>query len=105
MMKKNTDDIGKELLTVLPADRIKTRYIDLVTFGSDAGFYYLLPRAVVHPVSEDEIAGLFDFSHRRRIPLVFRAGAPVFPGNRSRMGYSWRSAGTGTGYRSSMGAG
>ena len=48
MMKKKKDDIGKELMAILPADRIKTRYIDLVTYGSDAGFYYLLPRAVVH---------------------------------------------------------
>ncbi|HEV9037806.1 MAG TPA: FAD-binding and (Fe-S)-binding domain-containing protein [Puia sp.] len=79
-MKKNKDDIGKALSAILPADRIKTRYIDLVTYGSDAGFYYLLPRAVVQPVSEGEIVALFEFSHRLRIPLVFRAGGTSLSG-------------------------
>ncbi|HTR28491.1 MAG TPA: FAD-binding and (Fe-S)-binding domain-containing protein [Puia sp.] len=73
-------DIGKQLMTLLPADRIRTRYIDRVTFGSDAGFYYLLPKAVVHPVSEAEIVALFAFSHRHGIPLVFRAGGTSLSG-------------------------
>src|ERR1700722_7365436 len=67
-------DIGKELQGLLPADRIKTRYIDRVTYGSDAGFYYLVPKAVVHPVSEEEIKALFGFSRQHGIPLVFRGG-------------------------------
>ena len=73
-------DIGNELRALLPADRIRTRYIDLVTFGSDAGFYYLLPKAVVHPVSETEIAALFAFSRQHQIPLVFRAGGTSLSG-------------------------
>jgi hypothetical protein len=36
-------DIGKELGNLSPADRIKTRYIDRVSFESDAGFYCLDP--------------------------------------------------------------
>ena len=73
-------DIAKELQVILPADRIRTRYIDRVTFGSDAGFYYLLPKAVVHPVSEAEIVALFGFSQRHGIPLVFRAGGTSLSG-------------------------
>jgi D-lactate dehydrogenase len=73
-------DIGKELLDLLPPDRIKTRYIDRVTYGSDAGFYYLLPEAVVQPISEEEIRALFDFSHRHGIPLVFRGGGTSLSG-------------------------
>src|ERR1700691_3236497 len=65
-------DIGKVLQELLPVDRIRTRYIDRVTYGSDAGFYFLLPKAVVQPVSEEEIGTLFGFSHRHGIPLVFR---------------------------------
>jgi D-lactate dehydrogenase len=74
------EDIGKELLTILPADRIKTRYIDRVTYGSDAGFYYLLPAAVVNPVSEKEIISLFRFSHLHKVPLVFRTGGTSLSG-------------------------
>jgi D-lactate dehydrogenase len=73
-------DLGKELQELLPADRVKTRYIDRVTFGSDAGFYYLLPRAVVQPVSEEEIISLFRFSHQHAIPLVFRCGGTSLSG-------------------------
>lgn len=76
----NHDNIGKQLLDILPADRIKTSYIDRVTYGSDAGFYYLLPRAVVRPVSEAEVIALFGLSHRQRVPLVFRGGGTSLSG-------------------------
>jgi D-lactate dehydrogenase len=71
----------KELLeSILPASRIRTRYIDLVSFASDAGFYYLLPRAVVQPISETEIVSLFGFSSKENIPLVFRTGGTSLSG-------------------------
>jgi D-lactate dehydrogenase len=73
-------DIGKALQELLPAERIRSRYIDRVSFGSDAGFYFLLPKAVVQPVSEEEIAALFGFSHRHNIPLVFRGGGTSLSG-------------------------
>ncbi len=73
-------DIGKELEGLLPAERIKTRYIDRVTYGSDAGFYYLLPKAIVHPISEEEIVALFGFSRQHSIPLVFRGGGTSLSG-------------------------
>ncbi|MGC1242915.1 MAG: FAD-binding and (Fe-S)-binding domain-containing protein [Chryseosolibacter sp.] len=65
---------------ILPASRVRTRYIDLVSFASDAGFYYLLPKAVVQPVSEDEIISLFQFSVRHNVPIVFRAGGTSLSG-------------------------
>ncbi|HLL43842.1 MAG TPA: FAD-binding and (Fe-S)-binding domain-containing protein, partial [Segetibacter sp.] len=54
--------------------------IDLVSFASDAGFYHLLPKAVVHPVNEAEIISLFQFSHSHKIPLVFRTGGTSLSG-------------------------
>ncbi|HVU59098.1 MAG TPA: FAD-binding and (Fe-S)-binding domain-containing protein [Puia sp.] len=74
------DNIGELLSGILPIERIKTRYIDRVTYGSDAGFYYLLPRAVVNPVTEEEVVRLFAFSHQHKIPLVFRAGGTSLSG-------------------------
>jgi len=73
-------NIEKELQTILPAERIRTRYIDLVSFGADAGFYFLLPKAVVNPVSEEEVVRLFEFSHRHNIPMVFRTGGTSLSG-------------------------
>ena len=72
--------ITDELKKILPEDRIKTRQIDLVSYAADAGFYYLLPKAVVRPVNETEVAGLFKFSQAAGIPLVFRTGGTSLSG-------------------------
>ncbi|CAN5219728.1 FAD-binding and (Fe-S)-binding domain-containing protein [soil metagenome] len=68
------------LKKILPENRIRSRYIDLVSFASDAGFYHLLPKAVVQPVNEAEIILLFQFSQQRKIPLVFRTGGTSLSG-------------------------
>lgn len=70
------DDLRK----ILPPDRVKTRYIDLVAYASDAGFYHLVPKAVVQPVDEDEVRALFRLSHAHRVPLVFRTGGTSLSG-------------------------
>ncbi len=73
-------EIGKLLEGILPAARIKVRLIDLVAYASDAGFYYLRPKAVVQPVAESEIIALFSFSHQHKIPLTFRTGGTSLSG-------------------------
>ncbi len=70
----------KELSSIIPENRIRDRYIDLVSFASDAGFYYLIPKAVVQPNSEEEIISLFKFSHTHNLPLVFRTGGTSLSG-------------------------
>ncbi len=68
------------LKKIIPENRIRSRYIDLVSFASDAGFYYLVPKAVVQPLNEAEIISLFLFSKQHRIPLVFRTGGTSLSG-------------------------
>ena len=68
------------LKKIIPENRIKARYIDLVSFAADAGFYHLLPKAVVQPVTEEEIILLFQFSQQHSIPLVFRTGGTSLSG-------------------------
>lgn len=68
------------LKKILPENRLRARYIDVVSFASDAGFYYLLPKAVVQPINEAEIISLFKFSHKYKIPLVFRTGGTSLSG-------------------------
>jgi D-lactate dehydrogenase len=72
--------IGADLRKIITGNRIRDRYIDLVSFAADAGFYYLLPKAVVQPVSEEEIIALFQVSHQHQIPLVFRTGGTSLSG-------------------------
>jgi D-lactate dehydrogenase len=73
-------NIENELKKFLPASRIRARYIDVVSFASDAGFYHLVPKAVVHVVNEQEVILLFQFSHLHNIPLVFRTGGTSLSG-------------------------
>lgn len=71
---------GEGLKQILPEARIKTRLIDRVAYAADAGFYHLVPQAIVQPVSEEEIAALFRFSHTHTIPMVFRTGGTSLSG-------------------------
>ncbi len=73
-------NLPEQLLQLLPAERVKTRLIDRVSYASDAGFYYLLPQAVVQPVNEAEILSLFTLSHQTKTPLVFRTGGSSLSG-------------------------
>ncbi len=73
-------EIEKLLGNVLPKARIRARLIDIVSYASDAGFYYLRPKAVVQPVSEEEVKGLFALSHKHNIPLTFRTAGTSLSG-------------------------
>ena len=72
--------LKEQLEKILAPGRVRTRYIDLVSFASDAGFYYLLPKAVVQPINEVEIISLFKFSLTEKLPLVFRTGGTSLSG-------------------------
>lgn len=76
----SSNSLIEELEKILPAERIRTRYIDLVSFASDAGFYYLLPKAVVQPVSEEEVSALFRLGKDLNVPVVFRTGGTSLSG-------------------------
>ncbi|MFN8430160.1 MAG: FAD-binding and (Fe-S)-binding domain-containing protein [Spirosomataceae bacterium] len=73
-------EISENLKKIIEPERVRDSYIDRVSFASDAGFYYLVPEAVVHPNSEKEIQELFNFSQNHKIPLVFRAGGTSLSG-------------------------
>lgn len=68
------------LKKIIPEERIRSRYIDLVSFASDAGFYYLVPKAVVQPISEEEIRNLLKFAQENNVPIVFRTGGTSLSG-------------------------
>ncbi|MEC5143254.1 FAD-binding and (Fe-S)-binding domain-containing protein [Chitinophaga sp. 212800010-3] len=72
--------IPQILEEIFPKERIRSRLIDLVSYASDAGFYHLVPKAVVQPVTEEEIVRLFKFSHTHQVPMVFRTGGTSLSG-------------------------
>lgn len=91
-------DIRNELAAILDPKRILTRPIDLIAFASDASFYRLLPKAVVLARGIEEIQALFRFSHKRRIPITFRAagtslsGQAITDGILVEVARNWRNA-------------
>ncbi len=74
------DRIEKELHKILPEKRVKARLIDRYAFASDASHFYLLPKAVVQPNNIEEIKKIFEFSHRQKIHVTFRAGGTSLSG-------------------------
>src|ERR1035437_6480689 len=77
---QSENGVANLLESILPKSRIKSRLIDIVAYASDAGFYYLRPKAIVQPVSEKEIEALFNFSHRHKVPLTFRTAGTSLSG-------------------------
>ncbi len=65
---------------VTDPDRVQTRPIDLVAWASDASFYHLLPRAVVHPLDVDEVRGVIGVGRELGVPVTFRAAGTSLSG-------------------------
>ncbi|MCU0405145.1 MAG: FAD-dependent oxidoreductase [Chitinophagaceae bacterium] len=56
------------------------KLIDRIAYAGDAGFYQLIPQAVVMPQNEEEIRQLFFLSAEIKCPLVFRAAGTSLSG-------------------------
>lgn len=74
------EHLEKQLHTIFPKERIKARLIDRYAYASDASHFYLVPKAVVQPISIEEIQKLFKFSQREKINITFRAGGTSLSG-------------------------
>ncbi|MDX2195926.1 MAG: FAD-binding and (Fe-S)-binding domain-containing protein [Cytophagales bacterium] len=73
-------DVVRLLQKHIDKSKIKSRLIDRLSYASDAGFYQLVPQAVILPDSEDDIKKLFDFCNIHHIPLTFRTGGTSLSG-------------------------
>src|SRR5271166_1965814 len=76
----SSEQIKASLSSVISADRILIRPIDLIAFASDASFYRLIPKAVIQANSEREIQNLFAFSRHIGVPMTFRAAGSSLSG-------------------------
>lgn len=70
----------KELSDHFPPERLKTRPIDLHAYSSDAGFYLLVPRVVVLPVSTKEVSILFRLAEKYHTAITFRTAGTSLSG-------------------------
>ena len=74
------DGLEKQLLKIIPKERVKARLIDRYAYASDASHFYLIPKAIVQPTSIEEIQKIFKFSQQEKINITFRAGGTSLSG-------------------------
>lgn len=72
--------LKEKLTAILPSEEILDRPIDVIARAADAGFYRLIPKAVVRPRNVEDVRALFGFSRRERIPMTFRTAGTSLSG-------------------------
>lgn len=69
-----------ELKSRFPQSRLKHKLIELHAYSSDAGFYQLIPKAIVFPVNTEEVQWLFTVAKKYKTSLTFRTGGTSLSG-------------------------
>ena len=72
-MDQNHADFLKNIRTFIPKDRIYTDELRCLSWGTDAGFYRLIPQIVVRSDNEEEVSRLLKEASRLNVPVTFRA--------------------------------
>lgn len=70
----------EEVKTGIPAERIYTDEMRRLAWGTDAGFYRLIPQLVIRSASEEEVSHIFTTATKHNIPITFRAGGTSLSG-------------------------
>lgn len=82
-MKETEDkytEFYRNIRQFIPEERIKKDRLNRLAWGTDAGFYRLVPRIVVFPENPDEVSRLLQLANRRQIPVTFRAAGTSLSG-------------------------
>lgn len=66
--------------TFIPRERVYTDYLRRLAWGTDAGFYRLVPRIVVRVADEGEVVRLMRTAGALDVPLTFRAAGTSLSG-------------------------
>jgi D-lactate dehydrogenase len=74
------DALFRRLAMYIPADRLVTDPLRLLTWGTDASFYRLVPKIVVVVDSEPEVVRLLRDCAALRTPVTFRAAGTSLSG-------------------------
>ena len=70
----------KDINKVIPRNRINTDELRRLAWGTDAGFYKLIPQVVLHTETENEIIAILKAAGKHRLPLTFRAAGTSLSG-------------------------
>jgi D-lactate dehydrogenase len=70
----------KDISNIIPQKRIYTDDLRRLAWGTDAGFYRLIPQIVIRSDNEQEIAQLLQIADRYELPFTFRAAGTSLSG-------------------------
>ncbi len=70
----------KAINTYIPDDRIYTDALRTLAWGTDAGFYRMVPRMVVRVKDEREVKALLRAANKLEVPVTFRAAGTSLSG-------------------------
>ncbi len=79
-MSKNYNSFLEEISAFVPKDRIYTDELRLLAWGTDAGFYRLIPKIVIRSVDEQEISRILLIADSLNLPVTFRAAGTSLSG-------------------------
>ncbi|HJD76047.1 MAG TPA: FAD-binding oxidoreductase, partial [Bacteroides reticulotermitis] len=79
-MKKREILFLKEISKFIPRDRIYTDELRRLAWGTDAGFYRLVPKIVIRSKGEQEVSELLQTADRHQLPVTFRAAGTSLSG-------------------------
>lgn len=74
------DLLRRSLETLIPADRVLTRPVEIAAYASDASFYRPVPRAVVLAADVGEVRALLQLARAEGLPVTFRAAGTSLSG-------------------------
>jgi D-lactate dehydrogenase len=69
-----------QLESLLGADRVRSRALDLIRYASDASPYRLFPKAVVEARDAGDVAKVLRFGREQGIPVTLRSGGTSLNG-------------------------
>ena len=79
-MTRKINDFYQEISRVLPKKDVVTDALRLLAWGTDAGFYRLIPEIVLFPESEKQVAAILKVADKYQVALTFRAAGTSLSG-------------------------
>ena len=70
----------QDVLRFIPRKRIYTDELRRLGWGTDAGFYRLIPQIVIRSENEREVSGILAVADRYHLPVTFRAAGTSLSG-------------------------
>lgn len=80
MDKSNYKTFLHEAKQFIPQERIYTDELRRLAWGTDAGFYRLVPQIVIRSGSEEEVSELLRLADKLNLPVTFRAAGTSLSG-------------------------